>query len=333
MIQLHIATEDDLKRHTQLRAGETKLGESLQLCTSLDDIAAHSSAYVIFGICEDIGVRANYGKPGAAKAWDSFLKSFVNLQDNEFTNGDNILLLGHISVSPDIADINNTTPATLGSIVSRIDSKVATVINRIISAGKIPIVIGGGHNNAYGIIKGTSTAVNKPIHIINFDAHTDLRTKEYRHSGNGFTYAIDHKETLVKSYCIFGLHKNYTPQYIFDFIKKQHNISCYYMEDMLLEQQQINALQAATAHMGENLVGIEIDVDSIANFASSAQTPSGFSLEKVRYLLGQLAKNNKCGYLHICEAAPNKKNNNQVGKALSYLVTDFIRNHSEYNTF
>jgi formiminoglutamase len=45
----------------------------------------------------------------------------------------------------------------------------------------------------------------------------------------------------------------------------------------------------------------------------------------------QLAASEKnCCYFHICEAAPTKKNEGQVGKALSYLVTDFIREHGTH---
>ena len=61
--------------------------------------------------------------------------------------------------------------------------------NQIVLADKKPIIIGGGHNNAYGNIKGTSLAIGEPINVINFDAHSDFRPEEGRHSGNGFSYA------------------------------------------------------------------------------------------------------------------------------------------------
>nr|WP_233167177.1 arginase family protein [Pedobacter sp. ASV2] len=35
---------------------------------------------------------------------------------------------------------------------------VFPIIEKIVAAGKVPIVIGGGHNNAYPIIKGSSLA-------------------------------------------------------------------------------------------------------------------------------------------------------------------------------
>ena len=194
MIQLHIATRDQIRTCTSVREGETKLGETVQICDSLDDMATTAGSFVVFGICEDIGVQANYGKAGARKAWDIFLTSFVNVQENTFNRGKDIILLGHISVSPDIKDIAQQPVASLGTIVHRIDSKMAAVIQRIVECGKIPIIIGGVHNNAYGAIKGSASALKKPIDVLNFDAHTDLRSTDYRHSGNGFSYAFEQEK-------------------------------------------------------------------------------------------------------------------------------------------
>ena len=106
----------------------------------------------------------------------------------------------------------------LSQLVEKIDKEVSHIIFNIVKAGKIPIVIGGGHNNAYGNIKGTALAKGKPINAINFDAHSDFRILEGRHSGNGFSYAFE--EGFLKKYFIFGLHENYTSKSVLDIIKK-----------------------------------------------------------------------------------------------------------------
>ena len=336
MIQLHIATRDQIRSYTSVREGETKLGETVQICDSLDDMATTAGSFVVFGICEDIGVQANYGKPGARKAWDSFLTSFVNVQENTFNKGEDIILLGHISVSPDIKDIAQEPVTSLGTIVHRIDNKVAAVVQRIIESGKIPIIIGGGHNNAYGTIKGAASALKKPIDVLNFDAHTDLRSTDYRHSGNGFSYAFEQeKGAYLNHYTVFGLHKNYTPQYIFEAIETgsyKNKVSLFLMEDMLLEATQVSQFAKAKHTLLKNNLGIEVDCDSIAHFSSSAQSPTGFSLEIMRYYMSELAQLSSPTYLHICEASPSKENKKQIGKALTYLVTDFIRNYREHHS-
>lgn len=331
MIQLHIQSQETLDALISKRNGETKMGETFQYCHSLEGIEERSAPYVIFGIAEDFGVRANYGKRGTAKAWNAFLRTFVNIQENEHNKGENILLLGHISVTPD--DIKYTSPKEiLGEIVSRIDKKVAFIVKTIVAVGKIPIIIGGGHNNAYGNIKGASQAINDMINVINIDAHTDLRTTDYRHSGNGFSYALslDHpEEASLNKYAVFGLHKNYTPQYIFDLFKKHKDrLRSYLLEDMWQNQISLpEQFEEALDFVSHISFGLELDVDAIANFPSSAQTPSGFDMNSVRQLVMRAASKKQCCYFHICEASPGKKKAGQVGKAISYFVTDFIRIH------
>jgi formiminoglutamase len=46
------------------------------------------------------------------------------------------------------------------------------------------------------------------VNAINFDAHSDFRILEGRHSGNGFSYAYE--EGFLKNILFFGLHENYT---------------------------------------------------------------------------------------------------------------------------
>jgi len=331
MIQLHIQSQETLDALISKRNGETKMGERLQYCHSLEGIEKSNAPYVIFGIAEDFGVRANYGRRGTAKAWNAFLKSFVNIQENEYNKGENILLLGHISVTPD--DIKYTSPKeVLGEIVNRIDKKVALIVKTIVAAGKIPIIIGGGHNNAYGNIKGASQAIHTKINVINIDAHTDLRTTDYRHSGNGFSYALSldrPEEASLDKYAVFGLHKNYTPQYIFDLFKKHKDRLQYDLLEELWQHQTSLSAQFETTldFVSQKPFGLELDCDAITNFPSSAQTPSGFDINSVRQFIMQAASKKQCCYFHICEASPGRKKAGQVGKAMSYFVTDFIRTH------
>ena len=78
----------------------------------------------------------------------------------------------------------------------------------------------------------------------------------------------------------------------------------------------------------EEPYGIEIDLDALPNIATSAMTPSGFSVEEVRQFICFFGKNKNASYLHICEGAPelgDEKNSHLVGKLIGYLVTDFMK--------
>ena len=63
--------------------------------------------FVLFGIPEDIGVRANFGRPGAASAWKSAIKSIANIQHNRFSKGNQIIILGTLDVSQEMNEVEN----------------------------------------------------------------------------------------------------------------------------------------------------------------------------------------------------------------------------------
>lgn len=320
----------DIEKLITKRDGEIRFGEKIKFLDSLESIENSKASYVLFGIPEDIGVRANHGKPGAAKAWSACLKSLLNIQCNDFTFPERLVLLGEIDCKTEMekaGNIDTSDPhyyAKLGDLVEKIDDKVSWLVEKIVSAGKIPIIIGGGHNNAFANIKGASNANNKPLNVLNIDAHTDLRQLEHRHSGNGFSYA-KHLNYLAK-YAMFGLHKNYTPQYIFEDIASNPDFNFQLFEEynLLDKKEQFTAYKSHLDFVKNQNFGFEVDCDAIVNFPSSAKSPAGFELNMIRNFISITSEEKNCKYLHLCEAAPTEENKDQVGKALAYFVTDFI---------
>ncbi len=307
------------------RHGETKLGEDLDLVTTIENLEEFKQQYVLVGLPEDIGVQANHGNSGTSKAWRSFLTAFLNIQCNRYNSTENVLILGHLNFEKYYKEAEKLDPnhndyhVYLGDIVEKIDNDVFQLIEKILSYNKTPIIIGGGHNNAFGIIKACSKNESQAINVLNIDAHTDLRQIEHRHSGNGFSYAL--QQNYLDKYFVFGLHKNYTPESIFKFIDKKSNIDYCCIDQMLhLNQlEKLSKLKAACNFLTNNF-GLEIDCDSIRNFNSSAVSSSGFSVDEIRNMIKML-KNNPLKYIHICEAIPSIT----TGKTLSYFVSDLIR--------
>lgn len=333
-------TNIDLARITNHRSGEVKFGEKMitvpkdteSITTFLSSTTAR---YVLFGIPEDIGVRANFGRPGAHSAWECAIKSIANIQYNKFCKGNELLVLGQLDVAEEMEQAegldyqNIADRKKFSDLVTKIDKEVAHLVSIIVKANKIPIVIGGGHNNSYGNIKGTALAKGKPVNAINFDAHSDFRILEGRHSGNGFSYAFD--EGFLHKYFIFGLHENYTSKKVLSKIKKVNARVRYNTYDEIgirkfkkFERE----LELAHNFINDQPYGIEIDLDAIPYIASSAMTISGFSVEHVRQFVHYFGKHQNASYLHICEGAPDlgeEKNNHLIGKLMGYLITDFMK--------
>ncbi|MEL4308378.1 formimidoylglutamase [Joostella sp. CR20] len=329
----------DLKKITPLiasREGEQKLGESIELLHGNDSLssqlATSDAKYVLLGIPEDIGVVANHGNAGARNAWSTALPYILNIQSNQFTKGKKILLLGHLDFSSEMKQIDalegDEKIAEARKITEQIDAEVTSLIHEIVANGKKPIIIGGGHNNAYGILKGTSLATGKSVNCLNIDAHTDFRKREGRHSGNGFSYAF--YEGFLENYFIFGIHENYTSRKVFKNLEKETRVKFNTFEELFIRSEKgfDFELKEALDFVKNSRFGLEIDMDAIEEMPSSAYTSSGLPLNTVREIVFKSKQHKSIAYLHICEAAPipeNKRETTKVGKAIAYLVSDFIR--------
>jgi formiminoglutamase len=337
----------DILSLTRLRKFETKLGECV--CCSADSseikktISQTKAEYVVIGIPEDIGVKANLGKGGADSGWFPFLDSFLNIQSNDFFSGENVLVAGHFDFS-DIEAVININAATSDEkleayrhAVNAIDNEVEELIKIITRVKKIPIIIGGGHNNAYPAIKGAAKGLFKAeviplaqINCINIDAHADYRPLEGRHSGNAFRYADE--DGYLNKYYVIGLHENYLQQNVWADMVNNPFIDCITYEDIFIHEKRnfIQAVAHATGFTEDNYTGIEIDLDSIENVLSSAATPCGFTSLQVRQFINFVATDSKIAYIHISEGATaleNGETNSSAGKLISYLVSDFIKAH------
>jgi formiminoglutamase len=328
----------DVDNLTTIRLGETKLGQKIGVGCKFENT---SSRYVLLGIKEDIGVRANFGQGGTHTVWDSFLKAFLNIQSTNKLSGEEIQVAGHLEfknleklIPP------NTKGESLGAFVEEIDAHVIEIIERIVTAGKIPIIVGGGHNNSYPNIWASSKGLYErgdipfpTIGCINLDAHSDYRKTEWRHSGNGFRYA--HIAQSLSKYAIIGLHENYNAQNILDEFKDDSHIDFTFWEDIFLREKLSfsSAVQRAIDFTKGLYVGIELDLDSIERVLSSAFTPSGISSSQVRQFIHQVGSIKKLAYLHICEGATQLENgqvDNSTGKLISYLVSDFVKENKVF---
>lgn len=349
MQRFRFYNKEDVLTLTKIRRFETKLGERLQLAYNreqFEQVLENSTAkFVLFGIPEDIGVKANGGVGGTNTAWFPFLNAFLNIQSNDFLQGDELILLGHFDFSDIEALIEGNAHGHDEKIeayrhaVTLVDDEVEQLASIIASKNKIPIAVGGGHNNAYPLIKGAAKGLHKAgvlqlaqINCINLDAHTDYRPAEGRHSGNAFRYAED--DGYLQKYCVVGVHENYIPQNVWIDIVNNPFIDLITYEDIFIHEKRnfIQSVAHATGFTEDMHTGIELDLDCIEHTLSSAITPSGITALHARKYISFAATDCKVAYLHICEGASflnDGRKNDTTGKLISYLVSDFIKANNE----
>lgn len=331
MPQLRIFNPEDISKYLHKREGETKIGETLLTAGEGDlaDILTLSPArFVILGLPEDIGVRANGGIGGAHTAWQSFLKVFLNIQETAAFSGTDCMILGEMDCTDLMMHCEGADLLQLRSATEHVDSKVYPLIQLIIAQGKIPVVIGGGHNNAYPLLKGTSMALGRPVHAINLDAHSDFRMMEGRHSGNGFRYA--YHEGFLKKYAMLGLHEAYNSKGIVAELKSNADLLPVFWDDVFVRQKMDweQAIAETLGFVAQESFGVELDVDCMEQVLSSAATPVGIHTHHALQYLYQCGLQPHSIYLHLPEGVTDRadgQHNIFTGKLLSYLVQAFIK--------
>lgn len=334
---LNYLSPDHLQKLSQHRAGEVKLGEQIHLIQELETELDNSAPFVLIGIPEDIGVRANFGRPGAARSFEPLLGALANVQVNRHFPANLLSVAGSLAVADLMEQAKGLNPQRaadlelLRTLTAEVDQRLIQVLQPIFRANKVPILIGGGHNNAYGIICACAMSQNQSIPVLNIDPHADFRAQEGRHSGNGFRYAME--EQRLKAYAVFGLHESYNNEEILN--QFHQNSQLFYQSfDELLSypfNQRLKLFKDILNWLGPDRLGLEVDLDSLAHFPVSAYAASGFTLEEVRSMVSTAAQLHAPYYLHLAETAPflgsGSETPQAAAKALVYLLIDFIKAH------
>lgn len=132
----------------------------------------------LLGFACDEGVRRNQGRPGAAKGPRALRQALGNLA---WHGGAPLWDAGDV--------------ACVGEELEAAQERLTTTVRALVEAGHRPIVLGGGHETAWGSFLGLATArPDRRIGIINLDAHFDLRRSTEPSSGTPFAQIADYSE-------------------------------------------------------------------------------------------------------------------------------------------
>jgi formiminoglutamase len=347
MKHFHYYTKQELLEQVKLRKYEAKLGERMQVVNANEQSSdlhvkfEGPASYVCFGIPESIGIMGNHGVKGAENTWFHFVKSFLNLQSTDLCFGENIILAGYFdfsSVSKIIEDHSFSSEERIDAcrhaVANIIDEEVEELVKAIVMAGKIPIVVGGGHNNAYPIIKGIAKSFYKKslipsaiINAINLDASAEYRILEGRHSGNPFRYAME--EGYLKRYAVVGLQESINPQSIMDDLYSNVN-NLFFTYDQIFVEEKLNFLQAIAqsfAFVDDGKIALELDLDVINESIIGGKHASGITIREARQFIRFSANYSSVSSFHLCEGNVFNlsADSSQVGTLVALLVLDFIK--------
>jgi len=278
----------------------------------------------ILGFCSDEGVRRNKGRVGASKGPNSIRKE-LNNRPCTFSKDVKIYDFGNITC----------TDGNLEKSQKQLDEAV----NKILSLNLFPILLGGGHEIAFGHYSGIKNFLNNShckanIGIINFDAHFDIRPyPKGGTSGTMFRQIADqcHLENIPFSYMCIGVQKSGNTVDLFKTAKK---LGASYMLEKDIVDADIWSIFEKVDEFIKNkdqlYVTICSDVFSSA-FAPgvSATQPFGLNPERVLKILKYLLKSNKVISFDIAEVSPRFDFDNTTANLASIIVYSIVTNLAE----
>jgi formiminoglutamase len=159
--------------------------------------AGQSPLVSIIGFPCDQGVTRNNGRAGAAAAPSAIRQALGRLTiDAEAPDA----FLHVVERTIDHGDVE------VSGDLERDQELLGERVAPLLAADEMVIVLGGGHETAYGHFLGYVRA-GSPVSIVNWDAHCDVRepVDGIGTSGTPFRQALSHPSRLARRYAVAGL--------------------------------------------------------------------------------------------------------------------------------
>ncbi|HBA88888.1 MAG TPA: formimidoylglutamase [Geobacter sp.] len=232
----------------------------------------------LFGICCDCGVRRNLGREGARDGPDALRRALAGQA-------------WHLPVC--CYDAGNLSCPD--DDLEALQEEEAAWVDRLLEAGHFPLLLGGGHEIAFGGYLGLSRYLERHqgasrLGIINFDAHFDLRSAPLPSSGTPFLQMAEHcrlRQAPFRYLCL-GISEVANTAALF---RKAGELGTKWLRDEELASWNLAAAERVLRDfLAEcDALYLSIDLDVLpASVAPGVSAPAarGISLEVVEHLIG-----------------------------------------------
>lgn len=270
---------------------------------------------VLIGFACDEGVRRNGGRVGAKDGPRAIRAALANLAWHQerpvYDAGD---------VRCDDADMEGA------------QSRLAEVVASVITAGHRPLVLGGGHETAWGTFQGIVAA--KPhaaVGVINIDAHLDLRADEPGNSGTPFNQMARWCEAHGRPfrYLCLGVSLASNTAALFDRAKE---LGADWLPDHRLQPIPVEDVTARLEPFAESVESIHLSIDldvlpAAVMPAVSAPAARGIQLETVERLIAFALSTKQVVAVDLVEFNPHLDVGNSgqrvAGRLAWQVATDY----------
>ncbi|ERI09560.1 formimidoylglutamase [Aneurinibacillus aneurinilyticus ATCC 12856] len=270
----------------------------------------------LIGFRCDEGVRRNKGRVGAYKAPDAIREALASFP---WHFDDSVVLYDFGNVSCDDKELEAA------------QDELGEAVKKMLDANIFPIIIGGGHEVAYGHYVGEKRHLKnqKSIGILNFDAHFDMRPYDQTvSSGTMFRQIGDElaAENKPLRYMCVGIQKSGNTKHLF---ATAEQYGCEYIrEDEIYSFGPEHIIERIQAFMDANeAVMLTLCSDVLdASWAPGVSAPQPFGLEPkiLRRLMKAAIQNRKVTSFDIAEINPELDEDGRTVKLAASLLYEVI---------
>ncbi len=267
----------------------------------------------LIGFPCDEGVRRNHGRVGSAKAPAAIREALFKLTPGGKKPKRMLDLLARVRDDGDL---------DLSDDLEENQEILAEAVAGCLENNVLPIILGGGHETAYGHFLGYVNA-DKQTHIINWDAHSDVRElKEGKaHSGSPFRQAIEHPSRACLGYTVAGLQEHSVSQKHIEFLEER---GCHYFWKRELTEKKVKRIYSKCA----SPIMATFDIDAVDQaYAPGVSSPTANGLHpdlwlRAAYLAG---KNRQVASFDIVEFNPVFDCDGHTARLAALTVWTFLQ--------
>lgn len=279
---------------------------------------------MLIGFPQEEGIRRNNGRPGAAQAPAEIRRWLGKLTPWDGVTG---------------ADLARVPPLDAGNIrisgsLEETQQALGEVVAGILTAGAVPVVLGGGHETTYGVYLG-HVGAGKQVGIINLDAHLDVRPcpDGRGNSGTPFRQALEHPTHPLAGdrYVCLGLQPHAVARPHWEYARDRGCVMRW-RHECAGNLAEVFGTQLARLEKAGCQVHVTVDADSVdvrSVPGVSAPNTGGLDADEVLNCLRLAGQSRAVASMDVVEVSPPLDRDSQSSRWAALLVWNFLAGLAE----
>ncbi|OMH34385.1 formimidoylglutamase [Tersicoccus sp. Bi-70] len=277
-------------------------------------VADTTRGVALVGFASDEGVRRNQGRPGAAAGPDALRRA-----------------LAPLALHTDVPLVDAGTVTVDGTDLEAGQERLGARVAQALAAHDLVVVLGGGHETAWGSYRGRVTAPRldgRRVGVLNLDAHFDLRSAPVPSSGTPFRQMAEADADAGRDfrYTVLGISEPSNTSVLFATAER---LGVRWMTDEQCTAANLPAVLATVDALlaDVDVVHLSIDLDVLpAAVAPGVSAPAGYgvALEVVHAVCRHVARSGKLVLVDVVELLPALDVDQRTARTAARLITTLV---------